>query len=91
MMMFQKYPSNDAMRDRYWFVQKRFGYGAVPVTFAGWVATFTYVALIGLEVQFIPSTTGKIVIGTIVTVGYLILVWKKTKGGWRWRWGQEEE
>ena len=30
----------------YWFKQKRFGYGATPVTWQGWVLMLVYLAIV---------------------------------------------
>ena len=40
----------DALKVRkgYWFAQKLYGYGAVPVTWQGWLTTLAYVALVAL-------------------------------------------
>lgn len=82
-MMMRKKDAN--IREGYWFAPKRFGYGATPATVQGWAVTFAYTALIGLVALFIPSVAGKIVVGAILTIGFLILAWKKTDGGWHWR------
>jgi hypothetical protein len=75
----------------YWFVQKRFGYGAVPVTWQGWLATLIYVAIVGLLAWRMP--TGMLKLATIVpvTLAYIYFIWTKTDGGFRWRWGPDKD
>ena len=68
-----------------WFAPKRIGYGsALPLTWQGWVALAAFVA--GLVVASrlfvgIPRVSAMIV----MTLAFVILCWKKTKGGWRRR------
>jgi len=77
------------VRPGYWFAPKRFGYGATPVTPAGWIATVAYVAAIALIAWGLPTDTARMIVGGCVTLGFLALVAVKTDGGWRWRWGGE--
>lgn len=79
------------VRDGYWFAQKRFGYGAVPVTWQGWLTTLVYIALVGLLAWRMP--TGLLKLATIapVSVACIYFIWTKTDGGFRWRWGRERE
>ena len=62
------------MTQRYWFRQKKFGYGATPNTWQGWVVVIASSAL---------------VIGLVVVPSVLI-THAKTEGGWRWRWGSKD-
>jgi hypothetical protein len=77
----------------YWFRPKRYGYGATPVTWQGWVVTFA-AALIIAATFWIPFTVGgspwvwsAVVIDVVVVVALVIVSRRKTEGGWRWRWG----
>lgn len=78
------------VRPGYWFAPKRFGYGAIPVTLAGWIATVAYVGAIALVAWTLPTDTARMIVGGCVTIGFLVLVAVKTDGGWRWRWGGEQ-
>jgi hypothetical protein len=83
----------------YWFKQRRRGVGAgVPMHWKGWVVLglyagaivampWVYATYLGIPDQFLYRLVGVIVL----TVPFLYVVWKKTKGGWRWRGGDEED
>ena len=77
------------VRPGYWFLPKRYGFGAVPATVAGWAATSAYLALVGLAAWAMPTDAGKAIVIGAVTIAYLALVLFKTDGGWRWRWGDD--
>ncbi len=78
---------------RYWFRQKRFGYGATPNTWQGWLFTLVGVALIfgivfGADRYVTDVTTQEeVIIGgmIIVLVPFCWISYVKTEGGWRWR------
>ncbi len=81
---------------RYWFRQKRFGYGAAPATWQGWTLTVCALLLIAGIVLFAPairdneSRTLWVALGiAVVGVPSCVIAWFKTEGGWRWRSGQE--
>jgi hypothetical protein len=46
-----------------------------------------YVTYLGIPDEFLYRLVGVVVL----TVPFLYIVWKKTKGGWRWRRGDEDE
>ncbi|MES2337270.1 MAG: hypothetical protein V4537_04145 [Pseudomonadota bacterium] len=75
------------VRPGYWFAPKRFGFGAVPATVMGWIATAAYLAVLGLAIKAMPTDGARIVIGVCITLAYLAIVWLKTDGGFAWRWG----
>jgi hypothetical protein len=72
----------------YWFRPKLFGWGAVPVTWQGWLATLGLVVL-ALPVAWLIETRGlwfAAPLGPLVA-GFVWLYWAKTDGDWKWRWG----
>lgn len=75
------------VREGYWFAPRRYGYGATPVTKAGWALTFGYAALLGLVVLWMPTSGTRLGVGIALTTMFVTIVWRKTDGGWRWRWG----
>ena len=75
------------VREGYWFAPKRFGFGATPVTWQGWALTLGFVATLLLDVRFVDAIVPKIVIGLTLTAAMLAITWRKTDGGWSWRWG----
>jgi hypothetical protein len=76
-----------------WFRAKRFGYGAgLPFKWQGWVTLAAYLlAMVGLGL----FADGHGAMPTFVTVGlmltttaiFLVIVRKRTEGGWKWRGG----
>ncbi|WP_447728402.1 hypothetical protein [Sphingomonas koreensis] len=71
----------------YWFAQKRFGYGAVPVTWQGWLSTLIYLALVGLFAWRMPTGALKAAAIVPISMAYIYFIWTRTDGGFRWRWG----
>ena len=76
-----------------WFRQRRFGIGATPDTIEGWVFVGLYLLFVaGMVLWFDPDAGPSpaacwIILGTVSAV-FLLVTWRKTKGGWRWRWGK---
>ncbi len=82
-----------------WFAPKRFGYGAgMPISREGWIASGIYMAGIIVFV-FIARTLSDqgsalalipvLGIGAL-TLWFVPLCARHTKGGWRWRWGGDD-
>jgi hypothetical protein len=78
----------------YWFKPKRYGYGAVPVTWQGWLVILVYTVivlgcvLLALATRVSPWGLGSAVIAYAASTAVLFrLAWLKTDGGFRWRWG----
>lgn len=82
---------------RYWFKQKRYGYGAAPATWEGWAVTAAYVAVVvaigGWFAEGEPRAESRLIpflaLTAVVTIFFVALAWRKTEGGWRWRWGKD--
>jgi hypothetical protein len=75
-----------------WFAPKRYGLGSMPVTWQGWAITIGFVAI----VLVLAFTLGRQPIQLFAALIPLIAVFfvicaKTTRGGWRWRWGEEED
>jgi hypothetical protein len=79
-----------SVRPGYWFAQKRFGFGAVPATIMGWIATAVYLLVLGFAIKAMPTDGTRVVIGVSITLAYLAIVWLKTDGGFAWRWGDRD-
>ncbi len=76
------------VREGYWFAPKLYGLGATPVTWQGWVLTLGGVAALLLDIHQVQPLLPKIVIGIAVIVTFTVIAWRKTDGGWHWRWGR---
>jgi hypothetical protein len=75
-----------------WWVAKRYGYGAdLPIAWQGWAVLLAYFALLaGAGFMFLPEQVGIFIAVTLVaTALFLVIVARRTRGGWRWRWGEE--
>ncbi len=79
---------------RYWFRQKRYGLGATPNTWQGWVLVLVGVALLVAGVVINGKDPQEVWLGSLLifagVVPVSIIVWFKTEGGWRWRWGDDD-
>ena len=81
------------MKDRpEWFAPKRYGYGAgLPIAWQGWVVLAVLIALIGLAAWFVGLGNSKTLVIILPAItGLLIVTVKTTRGGWRWRRGEED-
>ena len=78
--------------DREWFAPKRYGYGAgSPISWQGWAVLAAYIVLLAAAGFLIPYTwLGFISIVVILTVALSVIAARTTRGGWRWRWGEED-
>ncbi len=87
----------------YWFRPKRYGYGAEPSNWKGWLATAAYVAFVvgvSLDRLVLPATDGQALAGPdialwiavllAVTLAFIWLCWVKTDGEWSWHWGKRD-
>lgn len=82
--------------DRPWFKPKLYGIGAFPATWQGWALTLAYGGLmVGMGLwqdrQGGEADAGWWTIVSIATLVFIVIAWKKTQGGWRWRWGGKAE
>jgi hypothetical protein len=78
--------------DPEWFTSKRYGFGATPSSWQGWALLTGYVVLISITGLLIPSITwwGYASILVMLTAVFIMIIARKTRGGLRWRWGEEE-
>ena len=78
----------------YWFKPKRYGYGATPVTWQGWAVTLgTMCAVVAASLCLrltakSPWSLAVLILFDVAAIAALgIISYRKTDGGWRWRWG----
>ncbi|MDZ4308578.1 hypothetical protein [Allopontixanthobacter sp.] len=75
----------------YWFAPKKLGYGAgLPIAWQGWALLLSYMALvIGIGVFMSSLGDSGIAAGValifLVTIPFLMIVKRRTEGGWKWR------
>ena len=78
-----------------WFAAKRYGYGAGrPIAWQGWALLATYMgAVLGLGMlagRGWPQCAGAFAGIAVLTVVFVVIVHRHTRGGWRWRWGADD-
>ena len=78
----------------YWFKPKRYGYGATPVTWQGWAVTLgTALAMLAaslylrLTVKSLWALVALLIFDAAAIAALVVVSYRKTDGGWRWRWG----
>ena len=75
-----------------WWAAKRYGYGAnLPIAWQGWAVMLAYLPLLaGAGVLLLPGQVlAFIAVALVATTLFLVIVRRRTRGGWRWRWGEE--
>lgn len=79
--------------DKAWFAQKQYGLGSgMPIAWQGWLSLIAYIALAtGLAFMATQQHGAKAVLTWIgffaATLLFCLICWRKTRGGWKWRWG----
>ncbi|MGE5561825.1 MAG: hypothetical protein ACM3ZV_00770 [Bacillota bacterium] len=75
-----------------WFAPRRYGYGAgLPISWQGWAVTVGYVGIVWMMAQLIGRDTLKLVAALLpLTALFLLICARTTRGGWHWRWGDED-
>ena len=74
-----------------WFAPKRYGLGATPVTWQGWALTL---GLVGILILLSRTFAGRPILlfaaAVPLVVAFVVIVARTTRGGWHWRWGEDE-
>jgi hypothetical protein len=80
-----------------WFPPKRYGYGAgLPIAWQGWVLLLAFVtlivgiALLAPSIEDYRAIAGLLTLMALSTVAFVTIVHRRTRGGWRWRWGDSD-
>lgn len=75
-----------------WFAPKRYGFGpGLPISWQGWALTILFclvVAGLVLALKHRPAALIAAVIPPILA--FTVIGCRTTRGGCRWRWGEEE-
>jgi hypothetical protein len=78
----------------HWFRPKRYGYGAVPITWQGWALTLCSVAVMVAVSVYLRHTArhelglAAMFVFDALALAFLFIVCRhKTEGGLHWRWG----
>jgi hypothetical protein len=75
-----------------WFAPKRYGYGSgMPIAWQGWAVTLGFVAItILLSLSFAHDRLRLFAALAPFIVVFMIICARTTRGGWRWRWGEDD-
>ena len=78
--------------DPEWFAPKRYGIGSgLPISWQGWLVTLVYAgAALGAAALFRDRALQMMAILIPLTVAFLVIASRTTRGGWRWRWGEDD-
>lgn len=74
--------------DKAWFAPKRYGYGATPSTWQGWVATLVFVAAMALDMAYLRGATRWLGVSILILL-FVGVCHIKSSAPWRWRWGDD--
>ena len=74
-----------------WFAPRRYGIGAgLPISWQGWLVVVGYVTIVGTAaIAFRANPPVFVAILAPVTAVFLTIAARTTRGGWRWRWGED--
>jgi hypothetical protein len=84
--------SDDTGSGNAWFEPKRYGYGSgLPIAWQGWAIILGYFVGIALSAWLVlPHSVFAFVAIVLGATAALILICAlKTRGGWKWRWGED--
>ncbi len=76
------------MFKKYWFKPKKYGYGATPTTWEGWLLVLLLIFVIFFLSLAIEKSIYFIISFLLVISIFLIISKTKTRGMWKWRWGK---
>jgi hypothetical protein len=77
-----------------WFAPKRYGYGAgLPLCWQGWALLASYLGLVAgiAQLWLRPERMSGVAAWLLLafaTLGFAVIAQRRTRGGWRWRWGE---
>jgi hypothetical protein len=75
-----------------WFAPKRYGYGiGLPISWQGWALTIAFVAIaVGCARAFKDEPLLIFAVMVPAACVFLVIAARTTRGGWRWRWGEDD-
>jgi hypothetical protein len=75
-----------------WFAPKRYGYGSgLPISWQGWALTIGFVVVaIGTSLRLKDKPLQLVATMVPITFLFCLIAARTTRGGWRWRWGDED-
>ena len=75
-----------------WFAPKRYGFGSgAPISWQGWVITLAFVGFVVACSFWLRAEPIKMIAAIVpASVAFCTICSKTTRGGWRWRWGEDD-
>ena len=75
-----------------WFAPKRYGYGiGLPISWQGWALTIAFIAATAVIARYLSATPLAAIAALVpLVLAFVVIVAKTTRGGWRWRWGEDD-
>ena len=75
-----------------WFAPRRFGFGTgLPITWQGWALTLGFAGLaIAASVKWPDQPLVLIGVLAPTAIMFMVIAAWTTRGGWRWRWGDDD-
>ena len=75
-----------------WFAPKRFGVGfGFPIAWQGWAVFIFYCLLLYLATQYLEPASDRFWFAVaILTALFILIAYFTTRGGWRFRRGEED-
>ena len=76
-----------------WFAPKRYGYGSGrPIAWQGRALTLGFAGIaILLSVRFAQRPLELFAALALLVIAFMVICARTTRGGWRWRWGGEDQ
>ncbi len=83
----------------YWFKPKRYGLGATPANWKGWLVTLGFMAIVFAFLAGVVAARDRLSTEAVIAWAaafvaaeflFIWIAWKKTDGAWRWRWGSDD-
>lgn len=76
--------------NKYWFKPKRYGYGAYPSTWEGWLTIIIIMILFTYDIiEYTKIKSNLSLISAISLMVILVIIsYIKTEGDWSWHWGK---
>lgn len=75
-----------------WFAPKRYGYGSgLPIAWQGWMLTIGFVSIVIILSVRLAARPLQLAAATVpFLIAFTVICARTTRGGWRWRWGDED-
>ena len=75
-----------------WFAPKRYGYGSgLPVSWQGWAVLAGFLSAVVASAVFLAPRNMLAHFALVIplTIAFVLIAAMTTRGGWRWRWGED--